>query len=74
MARQKLKLSAEFIYYVEPQDYVDEFSEEQQLEEDDDVDQDALLDFAVAKVTEALEEGDLSFDDADLSDVIVTVV
>lgn len=67
MAKQKVTVKATLQYYVEPQDYIDQFREKNELEDEDDVDDDALLTFALEKFQEELEEGTISADAGDLT-------
>jgi len=67
MARHKITVKASFQYFLEPQDYVDQFAEENELDDEAEIDQDALLEFALAKFTEELEEGTISCDEMDMN-------
>lgn len=60
MSKIKLKVEVSGFVHIDPQDFVDEFCEENDIDQDDgdDVDEEALATFAIAQFTKSMEDGD----------------
>lgn len=65
MPRQVVTIKVTFHERIETLDWLDEFLEENELDDDAEVDQVALAEFALKKFGEELEEGEREFDNMD---------
>jgi hypothetical protein len=71
MPKIQLKIVATFKEHIDTKDYVDDFREYAELDDDAEIDQEELRKFAIDQYGEQIAEGDVSLDGLTCQDVDV---